>query len=217
MPDRFDVRKTRGHSIKLKLVQFIEMINGFALFKTQGVLTSVKRFQIQIVLFFSKFHNRADFPWVIYRDRAMFCTWCVELKNLFDSSSAFVTGGFSNFRLESLRSRMRDLSGDKRAEHSFRIAANPQEAAVPRALRQLNKECVSKLEKLFDIAYFVEKLEMPFTTYPQLYQLEQKHGIELGPTYRTDIRACKNFLKAISEEFKGELGVLHFNTFCMWI
>lgn len=48
-------------------------------------------------------------------------------------------------------------------------------------------------------------MEMPFTTFPQLRQLEQKHGIELGQTYRND-KACKKFIMAISEEFKGELG-----------
>ena len=106
--------------------------------------------------------------------------------------------------MESLRSHAGSV-GHKRAEDSVRIAANPQEAAIPRALRQLNKEAASKLEKLFDIAYFVAKLEMPFTTFPQLCQLEEKHGIELGQTYTTD-KACKNFILAISEEFNGELG-----------
>ena len=133
-----------------------------------------------------------------------FCTWCEEKKNPSDSSSAFVTSGCSNFGFESIRSHA-GSAGHKRAEDCIRIAANPQEAAIPRALRHLNEEAVSKLEKLFDVAYFVAKLEMPFTMYPQLCQLEQKHGIELGQTYRTD-KACKNFIMAISEEIKGELG-----------
>ena len=94
--------------------------------------------------------------------------------------------------------------GHKRAEDSFRIAANPQETAIPRALRQLDKEAVSKLEKLFDNAYFVAKLGMPFTPYPHLCQLEQKHGIEPWQTYRTD-KACKSFRMAISKLFKSEL------------
>ena len=68
-------------------------------------------------------------------------------------------------------------AGHKRAEDCIRISANPQEEAISRALRHLNKEAISKLEKLFGVAYFVAKLEMPFTMYPQLCQLEQKHGI----------------------------------------
>lgn len=79
------------------------------------------------------------------------------------------------FGFESIRSHA-GSAGHKRAEDCIRIAANPQEVAIPRALRHL-KEAVSKLKKLFDVAYFVAKLEMPFTTYPQLCQLEQKHGI----------------------------------------
>lgn len=118
-------------------------------------------------------------------------------------SSAFITGGRSNFCSESLRSHAGSV-GHKRAEDSFRIAANPQETAIPRTLRQLDKEAVSKLEKLFDNAYFVAKLEMPFTTYPHLCQLEQKHGIEPWQTYRTD-KACKSFRMAISKLFKSEL------------
>ena len=72
-------------------------------------------------------------------------------------------------------------------------------------MRQLNKEVAFKLEKLFDIAYFVAKMEMPFTTYPHLCLLEKKHAVELGQTYRND-KACKDFIVAISEQFKNELG-----------
>lgn len=46
---------------------------------------------------------------------------------------------------------------------------------------------------------------MPFTTYPHLCRLEEKHGIELGQTYRND-KACKDFVVAISQQFKDELG-----------
>ena len=77
---------------------------------------------------------------------------------------------------------MRDLLpvGHERAEDSFRIAANPLERAVPLDLRRLNKEAVSKLEKLFDIAYVLAKLDVTFTSDPQLCQLEQNHGIGRG-------------------------------------
>ena len=121
-----------------------------------------------------------------------------------DSSSVFVSGGCANFRLESLRSHAGSF-GHKRAADAIRIAANPQEASMPRALRQLNKEVASKLEKLFDIAYFVAKMEIPFTTYPHLFQVEVKHDVELGQTYRND-KACKYILIAISEQFKEGTG-----------
>ena len=99
---------------------------------------------------------------------------------------------------------MRNLKS--KAADAIRIAANPQEAVIPRALRQLNKEVALKLEKLFYIAYFVAKMELPFTTYPHLCLLEEKHAVELGQTYKNDIKACKEFIVAMSDQFKNELG-----------
>ena len=131
---------------------------------------------------------KTDFPWVYNRDGAMFCSVCEERPNLSDSSSAFVSGGCVNFRLDSLRSHA-GFTGHQRAADAIRIAANPQEAVIPRALRQLNKEVALKLEKLFDIPYFVAKMEMPFTTYPHLCLLQERHAVELGQTSRND-KAC---------------------------
>ena len=80
----------------------------------------------------------------------MFCSVCEERPSLSDSSSAFVSGGCVNFRSDSLRSHA-GCVGHQRA------AANPREAVIPRALRQLNERVASKLKKLFDIAYFFAK------------------------------------------------------------
>lgn len=114
---------------------------------------------------------KIDFPWVYHRDGAMVCSVCEERRNLSYSSSAFVSGVCLNFRLDSLRSHAASVR-HQRAADAIRIAANPRVAVIPRALRQLNKEVASKLEKLFDIAYFVAKMEKPFTTYPHLCLLE---------------------------------------------
>ena len=46
---------------------------------------------------------------------------------------------------------------------------------------------------------------MPFTTYPHLCLLEEKHAVELGQTYRND-KAGKDFIVVISDQFKNELG-----------
>ncbi|XP_068719463.1 zinc finger protein 862-like [Montipora capricornis] len=147
---------------------------------------------------------KTDFPWVYHRDGAMFCSVCEDRPNLSDSSSAFVSGSCVNFRLDSLRSHAGSV-GHQRAADAFRIAANPREAVIPWALRRLNKEVALKLEKRFDIAYFVAKMEMSFTTYPHLCLLEEKHAVELGQTYRND-KACKDFIVAISDQFKNEIG-----------
>ena len=147
---------------------------------------------------------KTDFPWVYHRDGAMFCLVCEERPDLSYSSPAFVLGGCVSFRLDSLRSHAGSV-GHQRAADAIRIAANPREPVIPRTLRQLNKEVASKLEKPFDIAYFVAKLEMSFTTYPHLCLLEEKHAVDLGQSYRND-KACKEFVVAISDQFKNEIG-----------
>ena len=74
---------------------------------------------------------KIDFPWVYNRDGAMFSSVCEGKPNLSDSSSAFVSGGCVNFRLDSLRSHAGSV-GHQRAADAIRIAANPQEAVIPR-------------------------------------------------------------------------------------
>lgn len=60
-----------------------------------------------------------------------------------------------------------------------------------------------KIEKLLDVAYFVAKLELPFTVFESI-ALEAKHGVKSGQTYRND-KACKNFVAAITDQFNCNL------------
>ena len=48
-------------------------------------------------------------------------------------------------------------------------------------------------------------MEIPFTTYPHLCLLQERHAVELGQTCRND-KACKDFIVAISDQFKNKLG-----------
>ena len=57
---------------------------------------------------------------------------------------------------------------------------NPAAAPLARAARIVSEEVQNKIKKLFEIAYFVAKLELPFTTYENLCGLEMKHGVDLG-------------------------------------
>ena len=73
--------------------------------------------------------------------------------------------------------------------------AKKQPAAAPlaRALRIVSEGVQNKLKKLFEVAYFVAKSELPFTTYANLCGLEAKHSVE---SYRND-EACKNCLEVV--------------------
>lgn len=65
-----------------------------------------------------------------------------------------------------------DTFGQKRLFVSKQSLEN---ALLPRALLLVSEELRLKNEKLFDIAYMIAKLELPFTTFPSLCALEKKN------------------------------------------
>lgn len=75
--------------------------------------------------------------------------------------------GCSNFKLESLKSHARS-TGHIQAQEAIRAKERPLEAPLPRAFLLVDEEVRQKMEKLFDVAYMVAKLELPFTVYPSL-------------------------------------------------
>ena len=123
-----------------------------------------------------------DFPWLTYDVEAsqMFCKLCRDNTTCSDSSSTFVSGS-QNFKIESVRSH-ESSTGHTRCVAAAKVAENPQLAPLPRALLSMSEEISQKMERLFNISYFVSKREMPFTTFPHLCKLEMKHGVELGNT-----------------------------------
>ena len=145
-----------------------------------------------------------DFPWLKYDLEAnrMFCKFCRDNATCSDSSSTFVSGS-QNFKIESVRSHEAS-TGHTRYVAAAKVTENPQLAPLPRALLSMSNEVSQKMERLFDIAYFVAKREMPFTSFPHLCKLEMKHGVELGNTYIND-KACKTFVTAIAGQLKHEL------------
>ena len=145
-----------------------------------------------------------DFTWLTYDSEGnrMFCKFCRENPTCSDSSSTFVSGS-QNFKIESVRSH-ETSTGHTRCVAAAKVSENPQLAPLPRALLSMSKEVSQKMERLFDIAYFVAKREMPFTSFPHLCKLEMKHGVELGNTYIND-KACKTSVTAIAGQLKHEL------------
>ena len=145
-----------------------------------------------------------DFTWLTYDSEGnrMFCKFCRDNPTCSDSSSTFVSGS-QNFKIESVRSH-ETSTGHTRCVAAAKVSENPQLAPLPRALLSMSKEVSQKMERLFDIAYFVAKREMPFTSFPHLCKLEMKHGVELGNTYIND-KACKTSVTAIAGQLKHEL------------
>ena len=96
-----------------------------------------------------------------------------------DSSSVFVTGS-TNFKIESIWSHEKS-NGHNRAVAAIEVAENPRLTPLPRVLWTVSPDVAQKMERLFDIAYFIAKREMPFTSFHifAIIHLEMKHGVDL--------------------------------------
>jgi len=112
-----------------------------------------------------------DFPWLTYDVEAnqMFCKLCRDNTTCSDTSSTFMSGS-QNFKIESVRSH-ESSTGHTRVA-AAKVAENPRLAPLPRALLSMSEEVSQKMERLFDIAYFVAKREMPFTSFPHRANLK---------------------------------------------
>ena len=96
---------------------------------------------------------------------------CKIAERLVNPNSAFVTGT-DHFRLDSIRCH--ESSGPHlQVTKACLFRCNPEKAPLPRALAAVS-EVQLKMEKLFDIAYFVAKLELPFTVFESIASLETK-------------------------------------------
>lgn len=78
------------------------------------------------------------------------------------------------------------------------------EKSVLNLLENLQPEVRTRMCKLFDVAYEVAKLEIPFTKYKALIEMETKHGVSLGKAY-SNHRACQRFIIEIGRTMVDEM------------
>ena len=60
-----------------------------------------------------------------------------------------------------------------------------------------------KIKKKFEINFVLAKEHMPFLKYPAIHELEERHGVELGLTYKNRDSA-RNFVRYIAESQRQE-------------
>lgn len=76
-------------------------------------------------------------------------------------------------------------------------------APIAKALQQIPDDGLAKLQKKFDIAYFVATEKLAFSKYPALCELEARHGVKIGTEY-TNTNAGETYCHYIAES-KGEI------------
>ena len=68
----------------------------------------------------------------------------------------------------------------------------------------MDKVTLERTKKKFDIAYFIAKEGLAFTKMKALCDLQERHGVDVGTTYRND-HACSSFVEFIALEEKEKL------------
>ena len=78
---------------------------------------------------------------------------------------------------------------------------------IVKAVTLMDTQTEQRMCRLFDIAYTIAFEELPFTYYPLLIKLEQKHGMDLGVRYAND-KACASFVGEINEHLTKDLYIV---------
>ena len=63
-----------------------------------------------------------------------------------------------------------------------------------------------QVKKKFDISFVLAKEHIPFLKYPAIHELEERHGVDLGATYKNRDSA-RNFIHYIAESQRRQLRV----------
>ena len=75
---------------------------------------------------------------------------------------------------------------------------------IAQALSKLSEDEKEKLSVKFDIAHFVATENLPFMKYPQICELEARHGVCVGAPYVNE-NAGKEFIHYIVESRRQEV------------
>lgn len=142
-----------------------------------------------------KIEWKKSFPWLLYKDNKMFCKHCSDCKHIAQQDGAFLNGT-NHFRLQNIKSH--DVSRQhQRCTATVLARECPDSAPMNVALANMSTDILSKMCKLFNIAYFVAWHEMPFTKFAEICRLHTKNGLNLGETYMND-KECSIFVKCIA-------------------
>ena len=84
------------------------------------------------------------------------------------------------------------------------MKTNSKQELITSGIAKMQAGEIEKTTKKFEVAYFIVKEELAMTKYPVLLKLEEKHGVELGNTYRSDM-SCATFINFIGDELSIQL------------
>ena len=124
------------------------------------------------------------------KENKIFCEFCREFLNSNDMQYSLKIGT-NNFQTDSIKAQAGLSEGHAMSSAAKRASERPtEERPIPEALARLDEESFKKMEFLFNTAYYLVYLKLPFSIFSQLCSLQRKNGLSLGNTYMND-QACK--------------------------
>ena len=75
---------------------------------------------------------------------------------------------------------------------------------LPGRFFHMDSEAEVKIKRKFDLAYVMAKENIAFAKMKPLCQLEERHGVDLGETDKTDM-ACSTFVDHIARDLRDNL------------
>ena len=143
-----------------------------------------------------------------------------KINGMKNFSTAWAFTGSTNLRLSNAEDHARgephkralDLHlKETKRQHAFERAESMKTAndsgqqLITTGIVNMQSTDLARTKTKFEVAYFVAKEELPLSKYPQLLNLEEKHGVDLGNAYRSD-KSCNMFIAHIGEELARKLG-----------
>jgi hypothetical protein len=130
----------------------------------------------------------------------MFCTVCRKYPNVADKTSTLFIGaggGKSGFRKTTLQTH------DTSKEHGFCIQRDlhqqtPSAAPLRKLATKLAAGNAERLNILFKAANHIATTKQSFNHFPQLLELLEDCGVDIGSMYRSD-NMCRDFIKSIAD------------------
>ena len=77
-------------------------------------------------------------------------------------------------------------SGESSVQVSLCQALGPMDQII----RNLSQKRITQLASCFRSAYFIAKMELPFTLYPEIMNLQEINGLQIPVSYRSD-NSCR--------------------------
>ena len=147
-----------------------------------------------------------EFPWVVDGKDGMVCTPCMTyfgscLKD--DRASLFQTG-CQNYKKESLSRHAKSQVHLKAVARAAADSVKPGSSQGDIALKMLSKSIRTKMRMLFRNAHAIAKKGRPYTNFTWMAALDEKKGLDVGQTYRSD-KCCREFIDIIAEVERGKL------------